>query len=225
MIALPHKKSYPKGTMPQNKILTQINPADEGSEGYMGFSMKEKQTLTREYAPPYRQAENRKRKTEILDEYIRLTGYHRKYAMTLLARWGKTTLIMVGGKPVTLKAGTAKRRKGGGRKPVYGPRLLHLLFKEYGKQIVRVHSGNELSFGTGDFLFTSLSDFLCNWQNSIRTEPVLFLASMASWLSAKPQCLIGMVHFSDAFRIAQYSILNRASPVEKVERFLVTLRN
>jgi hypothetical protein len=26
--ALPHKKSYPKGTMPQNKNLTQINPAD-----------------------------------------------------------------------------------------------------------------------------------------------------------------------------------------------------
>ncbi|MDR0590100.1 MAG: transposase, partial [Spirochaetaceae bacterium] len=90
----------------------------------MGFSMKEKQTLTREYAPQYRQAENRKRKTEILDEYIRLTGYHRKYAMALLARWGKTTLIMVDGKPVKLKAGTAKRRKGGGRKPVYGPEVI-----------------------------------------------------------------------------------------------------
>jgi hypothetical protein len=33
----------------------------------MGLTMKEKQPVTREYAPPYRQA-NRKRKTEILDE-------------------------------------------------------------------------------------------------------------------------------------------------------------
>jgi hypothetical protein len=71
----------------------------------------------------------------------------------------------------------------------------------------------------------SLSDFFCNWQNIIRTEPVLFLSSMANRLSAGPQFLIGMVHFSEAFRIAKYSILNRASSVEKVERFLVTLRN
>jgi hypothetical protein len=48
---------------------------------------------------------------------------------------------------------------------------------------------------------------------------------MANWLSAKPQCLIGIVHFSDAFRIAKYSILNIASSIENVERFLVILRN
>jgi hypothetical protein len=36
----------------------------------MGFMMKEKQTLTREYAAPYRQAD-RKKKSSILDEYIR----------------------------------------------------------------------------------------------------------------------------------------------------------
>ncbi|MDR1507934.1 MAG: hypothetical protein LBI67_12620, partial [Treponema sp.] len=34
--ALPHKKSYPKGTMPQNKNLTQINPADGGIGGLYG---------------------------------------------------------------------------------------------------------------------------------------------------------------------------------------------
>jgi hypothetical protein len=43
----------------------------EGSEGSMGFTMKEKQALTREYAPRYRQALNRKEKTATLDEYIR----------------------------------------------------------------------------------------------------------------------------------------------------------
>jgi hypothetical protein len=34
------------------KNLTQINFPVEGPEDTMGFTMKEKQTLTREYAPP-----------------------------------------------------------------------------------------------------------------------------------------------------------------------------
>jgi hypothetical protein len=89
----------------------------------MGFTMKEKQALTREYAPRYRQA-NRKMKSGILDEYVRLTGYHRKYAMALLTGWGKTILTMADGKPVKLKAGTAKRRQGGGRKPAYGAEVI-----------------------------------------------------------------------------------------------------
>jgi hypothetical protein len=37
---------------------------------------------------------------------------------------GKETFLAVDGKPVKLKAGTAKRRKGGGRKPVYGPEVI-----------------------------------------------------------------------------------------------------
>jgi hypothetical protein len=89
----------------------------------MGFTMKEKQTLTREYAPRYRQA-NRTMKSVILDEYVRLTGYHRKYALAILARWGKTLFMEADGKPVKVQAGTAKRRKGGGRKLCYGPEVI-----------------------------------------------------------------------------------------------------
>jgi hypothetical protein len=96
----------------------------QGSEDNMGFTMKEKQTLTREYAPRYRQAVNRKEQTGILDEYVRLTAYHRKYALALLKRWGKISLVMADGAPVKLKATAVKRRKGGGRKPVYGPEVI-----------------------------------------------------------------------------------------------------
>jgi hypothetical protein len=60
----------------------------------------------------------------MLDEFVRHTGYNRTYALHLLTRWGKETFLTVDGKPVKLKAGTSKRRKGGGRKPVYGPEAL-----------------------------------------------------------------------------------------------------
>jgi hypothetical protein len=41
----------------------------------------------------------------------------------------------------------------------------------------------------------------------------------------RPQSRIGIVHFSDAFRIAKYSILNIASLFTKADRFLVTFLN
>jgi hypothetical protein len=42
-----------------------------------------------------------------------------KYILHVLANWGKTSTVHVDGKIITLKAGTKKRRKGGGRKPIY----------------------------------------------------------------------------------------------------------
>jgi hypothetical protein len=44
--------------------------------------------------------------------------------MTLLKGWEKETFLMEEGKPVKLKTGTAKRRKGCGRKPVYGSEVI-----------------------------------------------------------------------------------------------------
>jgi hypothetical protein len=109
--------------MPHNKNLTQISLPMEGSEDCMGLSMSVKKALTGELAPHYRKA-GKKEKTKILDEYTRQTGYHRKYAMQILSRRGKTVVAMADGKPVKIKAGTATRRKGGGRKPAYGPEVI-----------------------------------------------------------------------------------------------------
>ena len=46
---------------------------------------------------------------------------------------------------------------------------------------------------------------------------------MANWFKACPQSLIGIVHFSEAFRTAKYSILNIASSVENVDNIIFLL--
>ena len=84
----------------------------------MGLSMHEKKALTREVSKRYQKAE-KKEKTKILDELVKTTGYNRKYILHVLANWGKTTTVHLDGEAVRLKASPGKRRKGGGRKPVY----------------------------------------------------------------------------------------------------------
>jgi hypothetical protein len=83
--------------------------------------MKEKQAVTREYAPRYRKAE-KKAKSALLNEFIRLTGYHRKSAVRLLNAQpvrqvlvygeGKTKLLRLRGKPVKARIShkTGKKR-------------------------------------------------------------------------------------------------------------------
>jgi hypothetical protein len=81
--------------------------------------MKERQALTRETSKRYRRA-GKKGKTAILNEFAENTGYNRKYALHLLANWGRTETVKLDGKVVRLKADTLRKRKsGGGRKPVY----------------------------------------------------------------------------------------------------------
>jgi hypothetical protein len=50
----------------------------------MGLTMKEKQAVTREYKSRYQKAA-KKAKSALLDEFTRLTGYHRKSAVRLLS--------------------------------------------------------------------------------------------------------------------------------------------
>ena len=80
--------------------------------------MQEKKALTREISRRYQKA-GKKEKTGILDELVKTTGYNRKYILHVLANWGKTTIVRMPGETIRLKASPKKRRKGGGRKPVY----------------------------------------------------------------------------------------------------------
>jgi hypothetical protein len=69
----------------------------------MGLNMKEKQAVTREYRPRYQKA-TRKTKAALLDEFTRLTGYHRKSAVRLLgAKPVKQVMRYLDGQAVKLK--------------------------------------------------------------------------------------------------------------------------
>jgi hypothetical protein len=69
----------------------------------MGLTMQQKQAVTREYRPRYQKAAKKEKQT-LLDEFTRLTGYHRKSAVRLLnARPARNVLVTLDGKPVKLK--------------------------------------------------------------------------------------------------------------------------
>ena len=69
----------------------------------MGLNMKEKQAVTREYKPRYQKASKRDKKA-LLDEFTKLTGYHRKSAVRLLrAKPVKQVVIYMKGKAVKVK--------------------------------------------------------------------------------------------------------------------------
>jgi hypothetical protein len=70
----------------------------------MGLNMKEKKAVTREYKPRYQKV-SKKEKKALLDEFIKLTGYHRKSAIRLLCAKPTNQMIMVyiDRKPVKVK--------------------------------------------------------------------------------------------------------------------------
>jgi len=73
----------------------------------MGLLMKEKKALTREVSKRYQQAQ-KKEKSTILDEVVKTTGYNRKYALHILANWGKTSTVRLSGKAVRLRLRLAR---------------------------------------------------------------------------------------------------------------------
>ena len=77
----------------------------------MGLNMKERKPLLREAARRYQKAGTKKEKSAILDELVGYTKMNRKYLVHVLANAGGTNAAR--------KTAAGKRRKGGGRKPIY----------------------------------------------------------------------------------------------------------
>jgi hypothetical protein len=81
--------------------------------------MDEKKAVTRETRREYQHA-GKKEKGLILDQYVRLTGYNRKYAIRVLSMPFVKTATMAGdGKTVVFKAGKKPRPKNRLGKPIY----------------------------------------------------------------------------------------------------------
>jgi hypothetical protein len=70
--------------------------------------MHERQAVTREYKPRYPKA-TQKDKRALLDEFTRLTGYHRKSAVRLPAA-GPPKQVMVYGKGAAVKLNPEQKR-------------------------------------------------------------------------------------------------------------------
>lgn len=70
----------------------------------MELSMRQKHAITRKIAVRYRKA-TKIEKTHILDEFTKITGYNRKYAIHLLTHWGTTRNVTLKGESIRLRAG------------------------------------------------------------------------------------------------------------------------
>ena len=86
----------------------------------MGLDMHVRQALTDQLAYRYRRCVKSER-SRILDEFVKTTGYDRKYASHVLSNWGKVKLVRLDGKLVRIKAGRRARQapERRGRKRVY----------------------------------------------------------------------------------------------------------
>ena len=90
--------------------------------------MQTRREIFGEASKRYQKA-RKKDKTKILDELVEHLNCNRKYLLHVLVNWGKTTTIRLDGKTIKLKAAPGKRRKGGGRKPMYTGEFVIVLGK------------------------------------------------------------------------------------------------
>ena len=96
----------------------------------MRISMSTRLELTREYAQKYRRAKQKKEKTQMLDEFLKVTGYRqRKYALKLLRHFDTVKLMCIDGKTVKLKSDRKKRAGNRKGKPKYDDCTIEVLKK------------------------------------------------------------------------------------------------
>lgn len=93
----------------------------------MGLTMRERQATVRETASRYRGA-SKKQQTQILNEFVKLTGYNRSYATYALRNCGRRQVRMIGQRRLAFVVGYARpsgiRRR---RRRCYGDDVLEAL--------------------------------------------------------------------------------------------------
>ncbi len=93
----------------------------------MGLTMQEKKAVTRETTARYQKA-TKKEKQSILDEFVQLTGYHRKYAIRILGTKPVTKVtIYKNGGAVVIKPEKKKRSSNRKGKRKYNEEVIRVL--------------------------------------------------------------------------------------------------
>ena len=75
----------------------------------LGLTMRERHAIVRELAPRFRRA-TKKQRSQILDEFVKLTGYTRCYAAFVLRTCGSRQVRMIGTRRVIFIPGHARQR-------------------------------------------------------------------------------------------------------------------
>lgn len=91
----------------------------------MGLTMRERHSVSKAMAAQYRRAA-KKRKGEILDQFVEATGYNRAYAAQVLRGHGRTVEVAPG---KVVEGSVRVRRKRPPREPEYGPEVVKALKK------------------------------------------------------------------------------------------------
>ena len=93
----------------------------------MGLRLNERYAVIKETAKRYHKS-RKKEKGRILDGFLKLIKYNRKYAIHVPLNWGKKKEILVYGKRVVAIAGKGGRKRYH-RAPVYGEGVKAALIK------------------------------------------------------------------------------------------------
>ena len=92
----------------------------------MEWTMAQRRAVTQKLAQQYRGA-SRKRRGQILDTLVGLTGYNRCYAGWLLRHWGRKYLVKIDGQMVQLVVGRSKPRVTSSRPRRYDQSVVRVL--------------------------------------------------------------------------------------------------
>ncbi len=92
----------------------------------MRLSMNTRRELTLQAASRYRSS-TKKEKGQMLNEFVHATGYNRSYAATVLRGYGRKIITQSKNESLLYKS-NKKRRKGGGRPPVYTQNVKDIIF-------------------------------------------------------------------------------------------------